>query len=171
LCQNVNQIKRNAHFDPEYPFSLYLYGSAGAGKSSFVQHFAPALHTVLEECMDSALLVRFVKQNLNKPMVDLKLEFELRPNNNDLSVMSIIQGRRMTLTQTKPGLVVAGMEEMAAGSEFVNDYHSHHPGNENKMEHHQYEIAQLMSQRFAGRLGDFQKEEKKAPRNSGKRGK
>jgi len=35
------------------------------------------------------------------------------PPDNDLSVMSIIQGRRQTLAQSKPGLVVVGLEEVS----------------------------------------------------------
>lgn len=53
-----------------------------------------------------------MKQNLNKSYGELNRELTLRPNNNDLSVMSIIQGRRMTLSSTKPGLVVVGLEEV-----------------------------------------------------------
>jgi len=49
---------------------------------------------------------------LNKPLLELERELSLRPNNNDLSVMSIIQGRRQTFSQTKPGLVVVGLEEV-----------------------------------------------------------
>jgi hypothetical protein len=44
------------------------------------------------------LKVRFVKHNLNKPLQELRHELQLRPNNNDLSVMSIIQGRRITFS-------------------------------------------------------------------------
>jgi hypothetical protein len=73
----------------------------------------------------------------------------------DLSVMSIIQGRRMTMGQTKPGLVVVDMEEMASNEPGANP--------------NQLETARLISQRFSGRNGDF-KEGAAAPRNSDKRG-
>jgi hypothetical protein len=85
----------------------------------------------------------------------LELELELRPNNNDLSVMSIIRGRRMTMGQSKPGLVVVNLEEM--------------PSNEPNADPNQLKVAQLISQRFSGRNGDFHKQNK-APRNSDKRG-
>ena len=146
---------RNAHFSPTYPLSFYLYGKAGAGKTSFVRNFSPALNATVEEHADPEILVRFVKQNLNKPLRDLQLELELRPNNNDLSVMSIIQGRRMTMTQSKPGLVVVDLEEMASNDPDANP--------------NQLKTAQLISQRFSGRNGDY-KHDAQAPRNSSKRG-
>jgi hypothetical protein len=100
-------------------------------------------------------VVRFVKQNLSKPYADLQLELELRPNNNDLSVMNIIQGRRMTMTQSKPGLVVVDMEEM----------HS----NVLEADPNQLETCRLITQRFSGRNGEY-KDVNKVPRNSSKRG-
>jgi len=157
VCRDVNlPLLLNAHFDPQYPLSFYLYGKAGSGKSSFVRQFSPALNETISHHVDPGVLVRFVKQNLNKHQKDLALEFELRPNNNDLSVMSLIQGRRMTLTQTKPGLVVVGLEEIASHSE---------DGDPNQLE-----TCQLISQRFGGRKGSFNEKETKAPRNSAKRG-
>ena len=94
LTQNpLLPLLLNAHFSPTYPLAFYLHGLAGAGKSSFVRAFIPALNETIEENLDPELLVRYVKQNLNKPFCDLNLELTLRPNNNDLSVMSIIQGR------------------------------------------------------------------------------
>jgi hypothetical protein len=105
--------------------------------------------------MDPEILVRLVKQNLNKRFDILELEFELRPNNNDLSVMSIIQGRRMTMTQSKPGLVLVDMEEM--------------PSNNPNTNPNQLKVAQLISQRFAGRNGGFH-DRSTVPRNSEKRG-
>jgi hypothetical protein len=84
----------------------------------------------------------------------LTLELDLRPNNNDLSVMSIIQGRRMTMGQSKPGLVVVDMEEMAS--------------NRVDADPNQLQTAQLISQRFSGRSGDYKEGE--APKNSAKRG-
>ena len=120
-----------------------------------VKNFAPALNLTLGEYVDPEMLVRFVKQNLNKPIRTLQLEMELRPNNNDLSVMSIIQGRRMTLSQSKPGLVVVDFEEMGS--------------NEPSADPNQLQTAELISQRFSGQNGSF-KSAKAPPRNSGKRG-
>ena len=102
----------NAHFTPSYPLSFYLCGKAGPGNSSLIRSFSPALMDTIERYLDPEIPVRFVKQNLNKPSHVLQLELDLRPNNNDMSLMSIIQGRRMTRTQTKPGLVVVDLEEM-----------------------------------------------------------
>mmetsp|Transcript_17032 Transcript_17032/g.25332 ORF Transcript_17032/g.25332 Transcript_17032/m.25332 type:complete len:400 (-) Transcript_17032:449-1648(-) len=80
---------------------------------------------------------------------------ELRPNNNDLSVMSIIQGRRMTLSQSKPGLVVVDLEEMGS-----NEYNA---------DPNQLQTAELISQRFSGQNSSYNSG-KAPPRNSGKRG-
>ena len=145
------------HFTPTYPLSLYLYGSAGAGKSSLVRALLPALNTAIGEHCDPELLVRFVKQNLNKPFATLQLELDLRPNNNDYSVMSIIQGRRMTLAQSKPGLVLVALEEMPSDVE----------GSDPKQD----DVGRLIGMRFSGRKGDLKEgSAKAAPRNSGKRG-
>jgi hypothetical protein len=127
---------------------------AGAGKSSLVRNLSPALNAAITEHCDPEMMVRFVKQNLNKPFETLKLELELRPNNNDYSVMSIIQGRRMTLSQSKPGLVMVGLEEM--------------PSNVEGADPNQLEVSKLISMRFSGRKGDFKAGD--APRNSNKRG-
>ncbi len=136
--------------------SLYFHGKAGSGKSSFVRKFQPALEATIEEAVDPEIMARFVKQNLNKRFAVLRLELELRPNNNDLSVMSIIQGRRMTMTQSKPGLVVVDLEEMPSDDPDANP--------------NQREVAQLISQRFSGRNGAFQGSDKPTPRNADKRG-
>lgn len=146
-------LKLNAHFEPTFPLSFYLWGKAGTGKSSLVRNFPAALHATLADHVDPELLVRFVKQTLNKPHADLDLELTLRPNNNDLSVMSIIQGRRMTMTQSKPGLVVVDLEEMPSECGDPN----------------QLETCRLISQRFSGRNSDYT-DQKAPPRNSTKRG-
>ena len=145
----------NANFTPRYPLSLYLHGNAGVGKSSFVRFFAPALEAVIEAFCDPEVACRFVKQNLNKKAQILERELELRPNNNDLSVMSIIQGRRMTLSQRKPGLVVVGLEELAS--------------DETEADPNQTSTCQLISQRFSGRNSNYREGEDMA-RNSTKRG-
>eukprot|EP00977_Amphora_coffeiformis_P016476 scaffold5108_cov172-Amphora_coffeaeformis.AAC.25 len=82
----------NAHFQPTYPLCYYFHGKAGSGKSSLARNFSYALNATIEDLVDPEIMVRVVKQNLNKPYDVLELEFDLRPNNNDLSVMSIIQG-------------------------------------------------------------------------------
>jgi hypothetical protein len=149
-------LNRNAHFTPSYPLSFYFYGMAGCGKSSLVgRAFSPSLNECIEEHVDPAVVVRFVKQGLNKPMETLQMELEIRPNNNDMSVMAIIQSRQMVSGQTKPGLVMVGLEEMAS--------------NRNDADPNQLKTSQLISQRFSGRKGEF-KEGKDAPRNSTKRG-
>ena len=163
---NVMPLLLNAHFTPTYPLSLYLYGLAGSGKSSLVRNLFVAMNAAIAKYCDPELLVRFVKQNLNKPYSTLELELELRPNNNDYSVMSIIQGRRMTLTQSKPGLVVVGLEEM--------------PSNVEGSDPRQCDVSSLLSYRFSGRKGDFKSGGAivvavvgggtTAPRNSSKRG-
>lgn len=147
-------IHRNAHFSPTYSLSLYLHGTAGAGKSSLVRNLFPSINAAISKHCDPELLVRFVKQNLNKPFKTLQLELELRPNNNDYSVMSIIQGRRMTLSQSKPGLVLVALEEM--------------PSNDANADPNQSEVGKLLSMRFSGRKGEFKAGQ--APRNSTKRG-
>ncbi|KAL9181934.1 hypothetical protein ACHAXT_012277 [Thalassiosira profunda] len=151
-------IPLNAHFSPTRPLSLYLHGTAGAGKSSLVRSLLPALNTSIATHCDPALLVRFVKQNLNKPFNTLQLELELRPNNNDYSVMSIIQGRRMTLSQSKPGLVLVALEEMPSDVEGADPK--------------QGDVGSLISMRFSGRRGELKIGDtgKEAPRNSAKRG-
>ena len=163
----VHKRYRNAHFTPTSPLSLYLHGKAGSGKSSFVRNLPPALEATIEEYADPEILVRFVKQNLNKRMEVLELELQLRPNNNDLSVMSIIQGRRMTMSQSKPGLVVVDLEEMPSNDRSTT------------VDPNQLLVAQLISQRFAGRKGQYKSNSASSssyssgrmiPRNSEKRG-
>ncbi|CAB9525061.1 expressed unknown protein [Seminavis robusta] len=163
LRQDPNiPLKLNAHFEPCQPISLYLWGKAGAGKSSFVRHVPAAIQAAVEAHADPEMLVRFVKQALNKPYQDLCLELDLRPNNNDLSVMSIIQSRKCTMTQSKPGLVVIDLEEMP-------QYHDDDDDNTQQHDPHQLQVCQLVAQRFGGRKGEYSSE-KKAPRNSEKRG-
>ncbi len=51
-----------AHFSPRRPFSLYLEGKAGVGKSSFVAKLVPALGAAIGDCLDPGMEVHFVKQ-------------------------------------------------------------------------------------------------------------
>jgi len=158
-------VPLKANFLPRSPLSIYLHGKAGSGKSSLAKVVPTALQETLGQYVDPECMVRFVKQNLNKCIKTLELEFELRPNNNDMSIMSIIQGRRMTMRQSKPGLVVLNLEEMPMYS------------SENNPD--QLSVAQLISQRFGGRKGSYQSEQgtssgvigryKPAPRNADKR--
>lgn len=104
-----------------------------------MRHLPPALEEVIAEFVDPEITVRLVKQNLNKPIDVLQLELDLRPNNNDMSVMSIIQGRRMALSQTKPGLVFVALEEMPPYSDDSNP--------------NQLETAELIRRRFDGKTG------------------
>merc|ERR1712087_791940 len=82
------------------------------GKSSFARGLPVGLQYTIEQHLDPYCIARFVKQNLNKCIETLELEFEIRPNNNNLSVMGIVQSRRMAMSQSKPGLVVLNLEEM-----------------------------------------------------------
>ena len=61
----------------------------------------------------------------------------------------------MTLSQSKPGLVLVALEEM--------------PNEEEGRDPNQGEVGRLISMRFSGRKGEF-REGAKAPRNSAKRG-
>ncbi|KAI2512457.1 hypothetical protein MHU86_1910 [Fragilaria crotonensis] len=145
-----------AHFQPTYPLSFYLWGCAGSGKSSLVRIFPLALQATIADVADPELSVQFVKQTLNKPRSDLDLELTARPNNNDMSLMSIIQSRRMTLAQSKPGLVVVHMEEM--------------PNSAPQRDPNQVEVCQILSQRFSGRNSDYVEKIVAPPRNSTRRG-
>jgi hypothetical protein len=127
-----------------------------------------ALQAAVECHADPELLVRFVKQAMNKPYNDLQTELELRPNNNDLSVMSIIQSRKCTLTQTKPGLVVIHLEEMPEYFP-MDDYCDDGDKSMPKHDPNQLQVCQLVAQRFGGRKGEYDTT-KKAPRNSEKLG-
>ena len=138
------------------------------GKSSLAKVLPVALQSTIEQHLDPECIARFVKQNLNKCMNTLELELEIRPNNNNLSVMSIVQSRRMSMSQSKPGLVVLNFEEMPMYSSQSNP--------------NQLSVTQLISHRFGGRAGDYRKQQQQgnslsgsinnksaAPRNSDKR--
>ena len=216
-------VPLGATFEPTTPLALYIFGAAGAGKSSFVRHLVSALALAVNELLDpqmevsrGALLsfslsldackgvgwvqrdlrgrraqpvvnstvllyththtqlvpaasllgprsaavpvdmqqVRFVKHNLNKPLRELKHELQLRPNNNDLSVMSIIQGRRQTFSQTKRGLVVIALEEVPPEhtSRLLGGCDDGYEDPEDRME--QEPILAHLAERFRGIDGD-----------------
>ena len=42
-----------------------------------------------------------MKQNLNKPVADLDLEMQRRPNNNDLSVVTVVEMAREPLSASE----------------------------------------------------------------------
>ena len=99
---------------PQTPLCLYLHGEAGSGKSSFVRALLPALAATLRAYLDPELGTHSVKQTLNKPLEELQLEFERRPNNNDLSVVSVVSMAREPLSGAadRPKLLLLGLEEM-----------------------------------------------------------
>ena len=99
---------------PQTPLCLYLHGEAGSGKSSFVRALLPALAATLRAYLDPELGAHSVKQTLNKPLEALQLEFERRPNNNDLSVVSVVSMAREPLSGAadRPKLLLLGLEEM-----------------------------------------------------------
>ena len=99
---------------PQMPLCLYLHGEAGSGKSSFVRALLPALAATLRAYLDPELAAHSVKQTLNKPLEALQLEFERRPNNNDLSVVSVVSMAREPLSGAadRPKLLLLGLEEM-----------------------------------------------------------
>ena len=102
---------------PQTPLCLYLHGEAGSGKSSFVRALLPALAATLRAYLDPELAAHSVKQTLNKPLEALQLEFERRPNNNDLSVVSVVSMAREPLSGAadRPKLLLLGLEEMPGG--------------------------------------------------------
>jgi hypothetical protein len=87
---------------------------------------------------------------LSVRLFDAKVEMELRNNNNDLSVMSIIQGRRQAMRQSKPGLVVVDLEEMP---QFFNTDDEQLDGS--VRDPNQLDVVKLISHRFGGRKGSY----------------
>ncbi|KAL3909839.1 MAG: hypothetical protein SGILL_007925, partial [Bacillariaceae sp.] len=134
-------LSLKARFDPTSPLAMYIHGPPGSGKSSFARNFPIALQDTLAEFADPECFVRLVKQNLNKTMSDLELELELRPNNNDMSLMSIIQSRKQKMSQAKRGLVILNMEEM--------------PRYDESADPDQSAVIKLVCHRFGGRKGDY----------------
>ena len=89
-----------------------LIGRNGEGKSSLLRALLPALVAVVRRFLHPECLGGFVKQTLNKPLAHLALEFDRRPNNNDLSVVTVVETAREPLTASEPRLLLLGLEEM-----------------------------------------------------------
>ena len=101
-----------ATFQPQQQLCLYLHGVAGAGKSSFARALLPAIVTIVRRFLHPECSGAFVKQALNKSLPHLNLEFERRPNNNDLSVVGVIEMAREPLSAMEPRLMMLALEEM-----------------------------------------------------------
>lgn len=101
-----------ATLGPQRHLCLYLHGRAGCGKSSLVRAMLPALVRVIRRYLHPECYGGFVKQALNKQMDHLSLEFERRPNNNDLSVVTVIEMAREPLTASEPRLMMLALEEL-----------------------------------------------------------
>ena len=99
---------------PKRQLCFYLHGAAGAGKSSMVRSLLPALVSVIRAFLHPDCAGAFVKQALNKPVEHLALEFDRRPNNNDLSVVTVLEMAREPLAATEPRLLMLALEEMPA---------------------------------------------------------
>lgn len=117
-CHSPLLFHRSAHFTPTYHLAFYLNGPAGSGKSSLSRYFGPALQTAIARHAHSRATVHSIQQTLNKSLDTLKLELDVRPNNNDMSLMSIVQSRQLT-RRGEPGLVVLHLEEMPADQQAV----------------------------------------------------
>ena len=109
-------LRVRASFMPRTQLCLYMHGAAGAGKSSSVRALLPALVATVRASLHPEMQGGFVKQTLNKTLPDLALEFDRRPNNNDLSVVSVIEMAREPLTATEPRLLLLSLEEMPPSS-------------------------------------------------------
>jgi hypothetical protein len=146
---------------------MYIHLIFLLGKSSFARSLPVGLQNTIQQHLDPECIARCVKQNLNKSINTLELELEIRPDNNNLSIMNIVQSRRMSMNQSKPGLVVLHLEEMPMSSTQSNS--------------NQLSIAHLISQRFGGRNSNYRNTRGEgryandherttpAPRNSDKR--
>ncbi len=109
-------LRLRACLRPQTPVCLYLHGAAGSGKSSVVRALLPALSATVRAFLHPELLGAFVKQNLNKAVADLDLELQRRPNNNDLSVVHVVEMAREPLSASEPRLLLLGLEEMPDGA-------------------------------------------------------
>jgi hypothetical protein len=153
-------ISLEAKLVPRYPFSLYLHGEPGTGKSSFVRCFAPALQRVLYENIDPSIAqLDTVKQMLNKPTAELELDLELRRNNNDLSLSSLLTSRRQRNrafgeSDATTGLVVLSLEELAPPSSTKFEAGAGANGDLiNSLDPNQHKTLKLLTQRLSGRSG------------------
>lgn len=112
LLERNGGLRLRACLRPQTPICLYLHGAAGSGKSSIVRALLPALSATVRAFLHPELLGAFVKQNLNKPVEHLDLELQRRPNNNDLSVVHVVEMAREPLSATEPRLLLLALEEM-----------------------------------------------------------
>ncbi|KOO29650.1 hypothetical protein Ctob_008264 [Chrysochromulina tobinii] len=112
LIDRNGALRLRACLRPQTPICLYLHGAAGSGKSSIVRALLPALSATVRAFLHPELLGAFVKQNLNKPVAHLDLELQRRPNNNDLSVVHVVEMAREPLSATEPRLLLLALEEM-----------------------------------------------------------
>ena len=101
-----------ASLAPKRQLCFYLDGAPGAGKSSLVRALLPSLVGAIRRHLHPECHGAFVKQGLNKPLDHLRLEFERRPNNNDLSVAGVLEMAREPLSATEPRLLLLALEEM-----------------------------------------------------------
>ena len=76
----------------------------------------PLCSTQVRAHFHPELLGAFVKQTLNKPVADLDLEMQRRPNNNDLSVVTVVEMAREPLSASEPRLLLLALEEMPDGT-------------------------------------------------------
>ena len=110
--QGHGRLRLRAELRPSRPLCLYLHGPAGAGKSSLLRALLPALLATARAALHPQLHGRFVKQNLNKALDVLEVEFERRPSNNDLSIVRAVEMAREPLAATEPRVLLLGLEEM-----------------------------------------------------------
>ncbi|KAL1528709.1 hypothetical protein AB1Y20_010043 [Prymnesium parvum] len=141
-------IPLRAALSPKQPLCLYLHGTAGSGKSSLVRSLLPAIACAVRGWLNPGLQAGFVKQGLNKEISALNLEFERRPNNNDLSVVSVVEMAREPLAAVSPKLLLLGLEEMpASAADGAATAHEERSGLERAAS--QEEAAALLAERFS----------------------
>ena len=117
LTRHGGVLALRAGLAPKSQLCFYLHGAAGSGKSSMVRALLPAVVSVVRASLHPECAGAFVKQGLNKPIEHLSLEFERRPNNNDLSVVTVLEMAREPLSSTEPRLMMLALEEMPSAAE------------------------------------------------------
>lgn len=135
---------------------MYLHGPSGTGKSSLVRQFARAFQSTLEHFVHPLARVDTVKQLLNKPLSDLALDLELRRNNNDMSLSSILISRRDGglahghATTEGSGIVVVALEELAPPCDMMS---SSRDPDVTSDDPNQRDSVQLLCERLSGQTG------------------